>query len=185
MTFLTLLMSLHVWAAPFPATSSSALISQEPGLFISPLGFSLKSNASDWKLVGPDKNSPLTIARFQPLKEKNAPATKPTAKEDVPTLSVRVDQVSENTSLDTYAKKWLREYPHYGFDILGSKMIQLEGNKALVVDLAHSKKERQLRQVVFQKDNRAVVLTCSDDKDSFAKSLSQCNQIIKSFHWTR
>jgi hypothetical protein len=166
------------FASPFPATSTSVLTAPDSGLYMSPLGFRLKTDTTNWKFHGPESNSLVVgVVKFQPENPKNP--------KDSPTLSIRIDQVGKTTSLETYAKRWIRDYPYYGFDIMGTKAITIEGQKGFLIDLVHVKKSRQLRQVVLQKENRAVVMTCSDKREDFEQTLAVCNQIIKTFKWVR
>ncbi len=166
-----------VQSAPHPATTSSALIAPQKGLFLSGTGFSLKAEKTNWQLKPVDEDSAVNVALFQPILSAKLA--------DPPSLTVRVDKLAEKTTLDLFAKKWMRDYPSYGFDVLGAKPVQVSGQRAFLIDLVHPKKEKQLRQVIFQKDSRAVVLTCSDQKSTFGETLKNCNQIIRSFTWTK
>jgi hypothetical protein len=53
-----------------------------------------------------------------------------------------------------------------------------------VLDLINRDNGRQLRQVVFLKKQKAVILTCRDQVSTFKDSLKNCNQIIRTFQWT-
>ena len=99
------------------------------------------------------------------------------------TLTVRVDQLEKKMEISQYVKRWTKEYPKFGFDVKGSKKFAMNGQNGYVVDLVNTSKKRQLRQVIFMKENKAVLLTCRDHISSFKSSLNECNKMIKSFKW--
>lgn len=160
-------------AAPVPGTSSSALISENLGIYRSNEGFLISSGSSEWmpELLG--KEGLFNLVQFAPVGGNSDPAT----------LTVRVDHLSHSQDLGEYTKSWLKDYGHYGFDVLRVKKVKIQGELGVVVDLSHPKHKKMLRQVVFLKNQKAVVLTCKDTSERFAQSLPACNQIIKSFTW--
>jgi len=87
------------------------------------------------------------------------------------------------TSLKRYVKRWIKEYPKYGYDVLGSKAFKAGKKKGYVIDLINTRKKRQLRQVIYLKKKTAVLMTCRDHADSFSNSLKECNNIVKNFRW--
>lgn len=157
-------------AAPHPATSSSALTAPEKGLYFQHKGFNLKTEGTDWLPVATE--SVLDTVRFS-SKDKDAKGS----------LSIRTDSVAKNASLELYTRKWMRDYPSYGFEVLSAKNFTLNGQPALVVDMLSRSKNKQIRQVILKKDARVAVMTCLDDQESFKKSLQSCNRIIQSFSW--
>lgn len=159
-------------AAPHPATSTSALTDPSKGLYFLHKGYSVKTEGSTWIPVASNEESTLDTVRFA---SKN--------KDDKGSLSVRTDKVAKNATLDLYTRKWMRDYPNYGFEILSAKNFNLNGNPALVVDMLSRSKNKQIRQVVLKKDSRVAVMTCLDDRPNFTNTLAQCNQIMKSFQW--
>ncbi|WP_413558792.1 hypothetical protein [Bdellovibrio sp. HCB209] len=163
---------LLAFAAPYPATSTSALTAPEKGLYFMHKGFTLKTEGSTWTTVATSEDSLLDTIRFA---DKNNP--------DAASLSVRTDRVAKNASLDLYTRKWMRDYPSYGFEVLATKQFNLNGNQALIVDMLSRAKNKQIRQVVLKNDDKVAIMTCLDSKDTFSKSLQQCNQIIKTFSW--
>jgi hypothetical protein len=162
-------------AAPIPGTATSTLISPTSGLFRSPLGFHLNAGTSGWKQSeGPVDNK--FIATMY-----KAPASKISG--DAGTLTVRVDRLPKDIALDKYVQRWMKEYPKYGFDVLGSKPFAQNKDRGYVLDLINRDNGRQLRQVVFLKKQNAVILTCRDQSTTFKESLKNCNQIIRTFQW--
>ncbi len=168
--FVLLFLPLSLWAAPHPATSSSALTAPEKGLYFLHKGFSLKTEGTSWIPVASE--SVLDTVRFS-SKDKNEKGS----------LSIRTDAVAKNASLELYTRKWMRDYPSYGFEVLSAKSFTLNGQPALVVDMLSRSKNKQIRQVILKKDAKVAVMTCLDDKATFNKSLASCNRIIQSFTW--
>jgi hypothetical protein len=164
-------MPLMSWAAPHPATSSSVLTAPEKGLYFQHKGFNLKTEGTTWVPVA-STESVLDTVRFS-SPDKNEKGS----------LSVRTDSVAKNASLELYTRKWMRDYPSYGFEVLSAKSFTLNGQPALVVDMLSRSKNKQIRQVILKKDARVAVMTCLDDKATFNKSLQSCNRIIQSFTW--
>lgn len=159
-------------AAPYPATSSSALTAPEKGLYFLHKGFTLKTEGTNWVPVPGSEQSLLDTVRFS-TKDHNNDGS----------LSIRTDKVSKTASLELYTRKWMRDYPSYGFEVISAKNFTLNGSPALVVDMLSRAKKKQIRQVILKNDDRVAIMTCLDDQDRFSKSLQNCNQIMKSFAW--
>lgn len=168
------LLGLRLMAAPFPVTSSSILTDPSFGLFYKPHGFSLKSAGTDWVL-----NPEASKSIFQSYKYK----PKENSFSKLAELTLRIDQISSQQNLENYAKKWMRDYPQFGFEILGTKSMKMGGSNALLVDLYQRNKNQQLRQLILQKESKIVIMTCADQMDNFKKTLVQCNQMMNSFSW--
>lgn len=160
-------------AAPFPATSSSTINDVSKAGFFHGFGFRMQIMDSNWAPT-PSATSETAseTVRFEP---KNGGGDS--------SVSIRMDRLSENSSLETYAKKWMRDYPSYGFEILGTKNMQIGGGRALLVDMLQKAKNRQLRQMILQRGNRVAILTCLDKKEKFNETLQTCNQMIRGFEW--
>jgi hypothetical protein len=167
---LFLLLSGLAWNAfgsPFPATGS-ALLAPEKGLFFISRGFHLSAQKG-WVM---EDNLTLTSTQH------------PSAK-----FAIKEDTLPSDLTLETYAKRWMKDYTSDGFDFLGSRpftnpRLGHQAVKGLVVDLLHKSSDKQLRQVIFLKKRQAVILTCVDQKNEFDKTLSDCNQMIRTFEWT-
>lgn len=165
-------MPLLALAAPHPATSTSALTAPEKGLYFLHKGFTLKTDGSTWLPVATSESNLLDTVRFAAKENPQGGY-----------LSVRTDKVAKSATLDLYTRRWMRDYPNYGFEILSSKQFSLNGQPALIVDLASRSKNKQIRQVVLKNEDKVAIMTCMDDRESFSKSVQQCNQIIKTFQW--
>jgi len=160
-------------AAPFPVTSSSVLTDPSFGLFYRSHGFSLKSVGSDWILQPPDNNSSAQGYQYK-IKDRTAQQAQ---------FSLKMDHISAKQNLDGYAKKWMREYPQFGFEVLGTKPLKMGGGNALLIDLFQKNKNQQLRQLILQKNSKIVIMTCSDEMKNFKKTITQCNQMMSNFNW--
>lgn len=159
-------------AAPFPATSTSALTAPEKGLYFLHKGFTLKTEGTPWVPVPGAEQSLLDTVRFAAKDSKNDGF-----------LSIRTDTISKSASLELYTRKWMRDYPSYGFEVIAAKNFTLNGSPALVVDMLSRSKKKQLRQVIVKKDERVAIMTCLGEQEQFAQSLNHCNIIMKSFSW--
>lgn len=162
------------FAAPIPATSSSLLVSEKPGIFRSPKGFKINAANTDWILSEPPTDLPSVVTLYRsPLFHDGVQAV----------LTVRVDELDQKTDLKTYVKHWMKDYPILGFSVIKAKPMKVNTEIAYVLDLEESTSDRRIRQLVFLRDQTAVILTCRDRKGSFEKTLKDCNQIFRSFEW--
>lgn len=161
-------------AAPFPATGSSALVSEKPGLFMSTKGFRMNAGNTAWVQSPPPKDIPSLVTVYK------APVSQHGQQ---PALSVRVDSLKSSQSLKKYVRRWMQDYTRFGFDVLTAKPIKINEQSAFLLDIVSKETHKQLRQVVFLRNKTAVILTCRDHKDTFSKSVQDCNQIVKSFQW--
>lgn len=169
----TLFISSLLKAAPYPATSTSILTDPEKGYSFLSFGFKISTAQTSWKPQYEESTGIFPEIRFEPKAAINTKAT----------MALRMDELSDNTNLTTYARKWMREYPQYGLEVLGTKSLKLGGGNSLIIDLFQKTKGKQLRQVVFQKNKKLVILTCQDQQTQFNNTLNSCNQIIRSFEW--
>lgn len=164
----------NTFAAPIPGTGASQLIAPELGIYRSPHGFQVSKSTTDWIQTRPPKSSKHIATVYRsPKVSENTRAS----------LTVRVDQLKNNMPLDKYVGRWVKEYPKFGFDVLGKKVFKLKNNDGYVIDLVNNKKHRKIRQVVFKKDKVAVIMTCRDHQKTFSNSLKDCNNIVRSFDW--
>lgn len=164
-----------IQAAPAPLTSSSHVMSLLQGIYKSKSGFLLNSQGTHWLAdVNSDQSNLELIYRAPQDAHSQVQAA----------LTVRVDHLDKALGLRTYVQRWLKDYPKFGFEVLGSKTFHHREGLGYVIDLKAPGPKKQLRQVIFVKDKMAVVLSCRDDESSFRTSLKTCNQIFRSFAWT-
>ena len=161
-------------AAPIPGTTSSSMVAPKLGIYNSKFGFKILAQNSNWIQTKPPKKSRFIETVYRsPLMRNNVRAT----------LTVRVDNMKDQTSIRKYVRRWIKEYPKYGYDVLGSKAFKRGKRKGYVIDLVNTRKQRQLRQVIYLNKKTAVLMTCRDHTDSFSASLKECNKIVQNFRW--
>ncbi len=170
---LTFTLSLSAQAAPIPLTSSSLFISAKKGLFQSPLGFSLHLSNTKWVQVSKPAQNPYIETIYRASGDSLTQAA----------LTVRVDKIDKSLDPTAYAQKWLKDYPRFGFDIINSKKVRVSQEVGYLIDMINNDNSKQLRQILFVKNNHAVTLTCRDDAANFSQTLKTCNEIIKTFQW--
>jgi len=164
---------LAAFAAPIPLTSSSLFISQQRGLFRSALGFSLHAADSGWEQVPAPKDNSFIQTIYRAPNDSSTQAA----------LTVRTDKMDKVYDVEQYAKKWMKDYPRFGFEILAAKKVRVSEDVAFMLDLVNRENSKQLRQVIFVKNKDAVTLTCRDDVSLFNETLKACNEIIRTFNW--
>ncbi len=156
-------------ASPIPGATK---VQPTLGVFKSPVGFEISAATSTWKMSSIPKSNSFIVGVFTPSEKSSA------------SLTLRLDKLAKDTSLQSYTQRWQKEYPKYGFDILGSKSFEQNGMTGYAIDLMQRETRKEIRQVVFMKDKRAMVMTCKDDENNFRNSLKDCNQIMRTFKWT-
>ncbi len=165
---------LPAFGAPIPGTSSSKLMEGKLGVYKSKFGFEILAKNTPWIQTKPPKKSRFIETVYRsPITRNNVRGT----------LTVRVDNMKKGTSLKSYVKRWIKEYPKYGYDVLGSKAFKTGKKKGYVIDLINQRKKRQLRQVIYLNKKTAVLMTCRDHTKSFRSTLKECNNIVKGFRW--
>ena len=162
----------QAWASPMPGSN---ILAGKPGIFHSEKGFRMDAGGTAWVQSKPPKNIPSLVTVYKSPVSQHG---------QQPALSVRVDELRKPQSLKSYVRKWMQDYTRYGFDVLTAKPIKINAQSAFLLDIVSRETKKQLRQVVFVKDKTAVTLTCRDHRDSFGKSVQDCNQIVRSFAWT-
>lgn len=100
------------------------------------------------------------------------------------TFSLRLEDLKRVRPLETNARRWVKDYLHYGFDLLGTKTFQENGQRGFVADLYHREKQTQIRQIVYQRGNQLAILTLSSPKKDFEKALSDFNSVAREFQWS-
>ena len=147
----------------------------QPGLYYSPKGFRIDAARTEWVQTAPPKSMPALVTVYQ----------SPLGGEGVtPALTVRVDHAGDAPNLATYVKRWMKDYPRLGFEVLSAKNVRVADQAAFALDLVSRESRKQLRQVIFLRQKTAVILNCRDDQKTFGKTLPECNEIIRTFRWT-
>jgi hypothetical protein len=159
------------WGSPIPGT---LVVTEKPGIFRSIKGFSINSAKTEWVLGDTTSDVPSLVTIFRsPVLHRGIQ----------PVLTVRVDEINQKMLLKNYVKQWMKDYSLLGFEVLQAKPLKINSFPAYVVDVMEAKGEKRLRQVVFLKDQTAVILTCRDRRETFDKTVKECNEIFKSFEW--
>ncbi|MEQ1879076.1 MAG: hypothetical protein ABL958_20720, partial [Bdellovibrionia bacterium] len=100
-------------------------------------------------------------------------------------LTVRLDETRKARNPKTYMESWMTLYHRLGFDILGQRPFEQNGDTAYVIDMIQRDRSRQARQAIFFRGQIAVIVNCHDNTEKFKSSLGECNKVIRSFRWTR
>lgn len=175
----TLFISVQVQAAPFPATSTSALIAAPP-YFKSDLGFEIPRGDTGWALIHPDASDPYFLAQYKPVFS---------APDSSSQLSIRVDplkdrkEIEGKISLKSYVNYWSKQYPKLGIDILQINYSKRLGRDMAIIDSRNSSSKIQMRQFVLWNKDNVVLFTCSDKQSEFNISLTACQEIFTSVKW--
>lgn len=161
-------------SSPHPARISSALGSEVTGNFFLSQGFKLGTLDSGWKLESTkDFMASLDHVRYQHPSHPGAE------------FSVVQQVLSRPSNIEAFSKRWMRDYANYGFEVLGTKSFAENQNRGMVIDLFHRASQKQVRQVLFVQNQKAVVLTCTQEQKKFSETLGACNQMIKNFSWVQ
>ncbi len=155
-------------ASPIPGATT---VAPTLGVFKSPVGFEIAAATAGWKMSTIPKSNSFIVGVFTPTQKSNA------------SLTLRMDKLAKETTLQSYTQRWQKEYPKYGFDILGNKSFEQNGMLGYAIDLIQRDTRKEIRQVVFLKEKKAMVITCKDDESNFRNSLKDCNQIMRTFKW--
>lgn len=177
MRLFLLLMSLPLitLAAPFPTTGSSAVNSPKWNTAFSQMGFSFKLVSDEWVyLENPSQNrlpaNQQIDMGFKTLSESAR-------------LSLKTENYKGKINLEAYAKKYLRDYNQYGFEVLSSKTVKINNIPAVVIDLMQKNKLTQSRQIFLSADNKITIASCIDKTDYFTLTSNMCNQLLNNYNW--
>ena len=161
-------------AAPSPMTSSSGLLGLKKGFKRSPYGFEIHTEKTDWvQAASPTSIKNLVVWYKAPESDVNQQAG----------LTVRADKFDKPISPPKYMKHWRSDYSRFGFNILRMQPLNQNGNKGYLVELSHAATKKQIRQVIYFKDQIVVTMACRDDIKSFESTVKNCNQLFKNFAW--
>lgn len=166
MSLFILLLALNSWALRTPPTF-------ETGKVISSQGFIIDYAKSSWqKSEAPSNLENQLVALFKLKDSKTA------------TLTVRVDPQSQIRSLREYTEKWIKSFSQYGLEVLGHQSFKNKNDiKGMVIDLLSENSKKKIRQVIYFKDSKAIVMTCMDQNSEFTETLKKCNELIQNFDW--
>ena len=164
-------------AAPHPGLGSSVLSQLSSGAAFSQMGFQLKKIPDLWSF---DQNN---ASHQQDTSEQNQiDLVKKTngASESIARLSFKSEPVNPKIDLQSYVRKFLRDYNQYGFDAYS---IQAPDKNSVVIDVYQKNKKTRSRQAFYKKNSQIIIATCVDEYDVFDKTLTDCNQMLNSIVW--
>jgi hypothetical protein len=179
---LSLNLSLNVTAAPHPGMGSSALNSIQNGSIFSMMGFKLASLPMGWNFISnpaatEDSSAKESTKDFQIDLAKNFSS----GADLVARISFKSEITSKKVDLESFVKKYLRDYNQFGFDVSGLQ--SMRENKSVIVDINQKNKKTRSRQMFFQKGQRIVLATCTSEFENFDKAVTDCNQIFSGITW--
>ena len=96
-------------------------------------------------------------------------------------MLVKTETTKTKVDLETYVKKFLRDYNQYGFDVSGLQSIREKNS--IIVDINQKNKKTRSRQMFFQNGTRILTATCADEFENFDKTITECNQIFSHLVW--
>jgi hypothetical protein len=167
-----ILSSFQLSASPSPMTSTSKAVAPFWGLMQSPGGYVLDTRKTNWRVAETPEGAERAEAAFR------IPDTEGL-------LTVRLDESKKARNPKSYMDSFMTLYHRLGFDVLGTRPFEQNGDTAYVIDLLQKDRGRQARQAVFFRGTQAVIISCHDLKEKFTGSLSECNKVIRSFRWSR
>ena len=161
------------FAAPHPTTSSSLVNQASSSIVFSQFGFKLNYMPENWQLT---ENT---------TSENNAGQKQIDLKNHTARISFNYDETKTNVDLETYVRRFLRDYNQFGFEVAGLQSIKNPANKvtSVILDINQKNQKTKSRQVFFQNGKKIVTATCIDDLETFDKSTKDCNKILGSFNW--
>lgn len=151
-------------------------LSEEPRTtYFGQLGFKINSENTDWYQVSSGKLKSKTVqAEYRSLDDSNPGR-----------LTIRSESLKKNLTLAEYIRRSAKDYRRFGFKILDLRPLVINQNKAFVLDLDKEDSELQTRQILFKKNNKVIILTCTGHKIKFQSDIKSCNQIARNFEWTK
>lgn len=171
--FAVFFISSIAFSAPHPTTSASIVNQPASSIVFSQFGFKLNYLPNQWHLT---ENT---------TSENNASQKQIDLKNHTARMSFNFDETKNNVELETYVRKFLRDYNQFGFEVSGLQSIKNSSNKvtSVILDISQKNQKTKSRQVFFQNGKKIVTATCIDDVETFDQSTKDCNKILGSFYW--
>lgn len=167
-------LSLTARSSPHPGTGSSMINQLNKSIIFSQMGFKLNYIPTGWSV--------LTAVQSELSKDlqieigKNFSTNYSTSDDHIGRISFKTEVLKTKVDLETYVKRFLRDYNQYGFDVSGLQ--SLKEKSSVIVDINQKNKKTRSRQMFFQNGNRIVMATCIDEFENFDKTILECNQIF-------
>lgn len=173
--YLAIFFGLNCFSAPHPGVGSSALNQIDKNIFFSQMGFKLNVVPAGWELLAAHDNDPNKDLQIEIGKNFSM------NNEHIGRISFKAETTKIKVDLETYVKKFLRDYNQYGFDVSGLQSIREKNS--VIVDINQKNKKTRSRQMFFQNGTRIVTATCADEFENFDKTITECNQIFSHLVW--
>ena len=166
-------LTLVVSAAPHPTTSASLVNQVGSSAVFSQFGFKLNYLPPKWTLT---ENT---------TSENNSGQKQIDIKNQTARMSFSFDETKTAVDLETYVRRFLRDYNQFGFEVTGLQSIKNSAKKvtSVILDIGQKNQMTKSRQVFFQNGKKIVTATCIDDVENFDQSTKDCNKILGSFYW--
>lgn len=146
------------------------------GLYVSAEGFEINPKKTDWIRTSAPLDLKNKVEALFRIKNEDSKSQA--------TFTVRVDKDTPYKTLKEYSTKWLKNYGQFGLEVLGHQYFKTSNDEdGFVIDISNSASQKKLRQVIFFRNSKAVILTCMDNQDAFQKAIKSCNELIKTFTW--
>lgn len=168
MLWLLLTFSWNLFSAPHPLTGSSVINLPGNSYAFSQMGFTLEAIPPNW-IYNRNENLNAEVIDIGPQGET--------------LISFRLENVSVKTQLETYVRKYLRDYNQYGFEVISLQSYSKSHTPSVIVDLSQKNKNTKSRQVFFYRKNKMIIATCADQTAQYEKTVALCNQILATFKW--
>lgn len=154
-------------SAVHPTTGFSTVNISNTLSFLSQFGFSVSYLPSDWKLQSIESTE----------KSQKALFAKKTAQ-----IHFFTEIVNKNTDLEKYARRYLKDFNQFGFDLSKIEAFKAANNsktEKIILQLSQKNRKTSAHQFFIQHDKKIVVSTCIDQAENFKFTSLQCADIIK------
>jgi len=129
-----------------------------------------------WDIFSGDDTTSKTTTNDQKLQiVVRAPTVSPSGIQS--TLTMRVDK-GDWRSARTYAEKWLKDFPKFGFELQGAKDSKYGNLVGYDMELTSKDTQRRARQFVVRQPHEMWIFTCSADSASFQEAWKACEKIL-------
>ncbi len=169
LTLFIALCTSQAYGMRIPATLSN-------GLYVSTEGFELHPQSTSWvRATAPFELKNKIEALFRIKGSDSSSNT---------TFTIRVDKDTPHKTLKEYSTKWLKSYGQFGLEVLGHQYFRNSNDAdGFVIDISNTTSKKKLRQVIFFRNSKAVILTCMDQDVNFKSAIKNCNDLVKTFSW--
>jgi hypothetical protein len=177
---LALIIGTQIIAAPHPGMGSSLLNQPQSSAVFSQMGFKLTTIPAGWNFIESHIAATNSLESAKDLQLEIGKSFS-VGTSHMGRISFKFENGAKKVDLESYVKKYLRDYNQYGFDVSGLQ--SLREKNSVIVDINQKNKKTRSRQMFFQNGTRIVMATCTDEFENFAKTIAECNQIFSGLSW--